>query len=371
MHTKSVHTRSEFGGTAVDTDNPRASRATLTLSEFQPIFNAELNRFLCSKVSDPVISSAPDLVREALEQSVRIVTGGGKRIRPYLAYLAYVTDGGIDLSELIRVSVSLEMIHAFALIHDDIIDRGVMRHGQETTHQYVARQGAKRPRGDKDHLGEGVALLIGDLFFSWAHEVAVSSGNPSVIRLLFRLVDEVVTGQLIDVSLMFESDVSLETLARKNELKTARYTFVNPLLIGAALAGSGERTAWYESFGLLIGQAYQIQDDLLDVVGTESKLGKQPFIDVADGQHTLLTQFVFTKGDRAAREAVMRVFGSALSDADRAMLTALFTDTGAVAYAQAEIDRLLGEADRLISDAGFNNPVDWHELLRLVRNRNS
>ena len=182
----------------------------------------------------------------------------------------------------------------------------------------------------------------------------------TIMKIFFRLIEEVVAGQMIDVSLMVRNEVTTADILKKNELKTALYSFVNPMLIGAALASPhgtpSSRVAFYRELGLALGNAFQIQDDLLDIIGTHDTTGKMPFIDVHDGQHTILSQYIFDHAEARDKEVFMSLFGKPVDAHGQKVLARLFESTGAIAHAEKEIAQLFSKAYALIADASMKKP---------------
>lgn len=341
----------------------------LELAAFQEVFNKELAQFLDSKYSEYQSIPNASIFLEALEHARTLLLSGGKRIRPYICYLSYVTEQGKSEEEVFRIGIALELFHLFALVHDDIIDHGLTRHGIPTTQVFVASRINTVVSRDIPHIADGIALLIGDLLFSWSYEIMSSSHTPEATQLFAQMVSEVVAGQALDVSFMLRSVVSSKEIAEKNELKTARYTFVNPMQIGRSLAKSTAHTDTYTSLGLALGQAFQIQDDLLDIIGTAARTGKEPFIDVEDGQHTLLTQYVFEHGSPEDQSTLRSVFRRKLSGEERALLGALFVSTGAIDYARSEIETLLEQAGVRINELPESSRSEWYKILALLSAR--
>lgn len=327
--------------------------ANSDLHSFQEVFNVRLRSYLAEKISAYKGIADIDVATKSVEHALSLIEGGGKRVRPYMAFLAYHIEGGTDQEEVFRIGIGLELFHVFALIHDDIIDRGKERHGRATTHEYVAGVLDAYPRGEKAHLAQGFAMLAGDLVFSWASEIMSSSENRVIRDIYHRMVDEVVAGQMIDMSLMLEYQVKTDVIMRKNDLKTALYSFVQPLRIGAALASSTANKTFYEELGLMLGRAFQMQDDLLDIIGTFEKTGKVPFIDIQDGQHTLLTQYIFEQGKTEEREILMSLFGKPLDEHGRNVLSRLFAESGAITHTEKEIATHIASAKSLVTDSNL------------------
>jgi len=229
---------------------------------------------------------------------------GGKRIRPYLAYLAYRTfsgknppDGG---EEIIKLLVFLEIFHSFCLIHDDIIDKGNLRHGIPTSQAYIYSKLKKENRiGDLKHVSNSQAILLGDIMLTWSQEILNSNNDldqkvmQKVKSYFYEMVDEVVVGQMIDADIITRKNVSKELIDNKTWLKTAGYSFIKPLLIGAALSGKLNQNFenFCKEFGLAMGIAFQTQDDLLDITSSDQKLGKTTSLDKTQNQHTYFTYF--------------------------------------------------------------------------------
>ena len=352
-----------------DTSPINPNNSSLDLASFQIAFNKELSSFFDSKIETyKTIPNAP-LFIEALEHARLLLLSGGKRIRPYICYLACVTENETQQQEIFRAGIALELFHTFALVHDDIIDKGSTRHGILTTHAFVSERAGDVPFRDVPHVSNSIALLIGDLIFSWSYELIGTLQNAEVMQTFSQMVSEVVAGQAFDVSFMLATSVSMKDILEKNELKTARYTFVNPMQIGRALAKSTLHADTYTELGLALGQAFQMQDDLIDVTGKVAVTGKEPFIDVQDGQHTLLTQYIFDNSNEADRQALRAVFGKKLSVEDRAMLAHLFVDTGAIEYAHGEIATLLDRAQSCVVQLPETYQGQWNNIIALLRAR--
>lgn len=341
------------------------------LKSFQVAFNIRLNEYLEDKVKNYRNYSDNELCIEAVEHAVSLIRDGGKRVRPYMAFTAFVSEGGLNQEEVLKAGIALEIFHAFALIHDDIIDKGNHRHGKDTTHVHIEKFVSKYPRGDKKHISESVAILAGDLIFSWSHEVIASLENKKVQEIFFRMIEEVVAGQILDVSFMLQLEVEQKSIFQKNDYKTSLYSFVNPMLIGAILAGKKFDADLYQQLGLCLGQAYQIQDDLLDIVGDESKTGKMNLIDVQDGQHTLLSQFIVENANYNDKQIFMALFGKEIDDYSKNVLLRLFEVTGAIEYAQKEIELQFDKSNKIITKSNIKPMMKdvWFDFIKMLDKR--
>jgi geranylgeranyl diphosphate synthase type I len=166
------------------------------------------------------------------------------------------------------------------------------------------------------------------------------------------MIDEVVIGQMLDVDMMTRRDTSLDVIQQKTLLKTASYTFIRPLQIGAALADkSAECEEFCHELGLGLGMAFQTQDDLLDLIGTPATTQKTLFSDLRENQHTIFTQYILEYGSETERETLRQLLGADLQPQDRDRVIDLFESSGAIAHGRATIECYLDRACRAIDTA--------------------
>ncbi|HXF74182.1 MAG TPA: polyprenyl synthetase family protein [Actinomycetota bacterium] len=197
------------------------------------------------------------------DELLRLVGAGGKRIRPALCYWGHRAAGGRDGEPILRAAAALELLHTFALIHDDVMDRTPTRRGVAATHVRFARDHAHHPGAER--LGDSLAVLAGDLAMVLADRLLDASGFPPAAllearRRYHRMRAEMAAGQLLDLTTpAADPDAAL----RISALKTAAYTTRGPLEVGAVLAGApDEALAVLERFSRPLGQAFQVRDDL-------------------------------------------------------------------------------------------------------------
>lgn len=283
-----------------------------------------------------------------------------------MAYLAFLS--AMESKEIGDPSIpwnnlmALEIFHAFALIHDDIIDKGAERHGVVTIHRFVAK---KVGNGD---VGNAQAILVGDLLFSWAQELMVKGGtNEAVISEFFSMIEEVVLGQMIDVDLTRMKTVDKDMVMKKNRMKTSGYSFIQPLKIGTLLANpqlSKSKSQFYEKIGSYLGEAFQVQDDLLDVIGNPKETGKGVLVDFEAGQHTSLSIELFhlaKKGDKKAK-AVVKLFKKTLSKAERLFVLDYFSQSPIVDQAKNHVAAQYTKAINLLKKEDMSPATREHFL---------
>lgn len=233
---------------------------------FKKEFDIYLKKILTDKISNIKQYTKDKSVIDYINHADKITLNGGKRIRPFIAYLSYLAFGGTEKEKIIKLLVSLEIFHSFALIHDDIMDKGKLRHDITTSHLYIANELKKRGIKDYEHLGNSQAILLGDLFFNWALEIINLNSEIIVRKLFFEMVEGTAIGQMLDIESKSGKNITEDLTYEINYLKTAKYTFIYPLLIGAALVGNftPEVKRFCETLGLDLGIAFQTQDDIFD-----------------------------------------------------------------------------------------------------------
>lgn len=278
------------------------------------------------------------------------VLGGGKRMRPRFAlagWAAAVPEDAAVPEEIITACAALELIQACALIHDDIVDASDTRRGQPTVHRRVEAAHAEEGwSGDPARYGVSQAILVGDLALTWADEMFVTCGvDPAALgRALapwYAMKTEVLSGQMLDILAEASGATDELTPTRVNRFKTAAYTVERPLHIGAELAGAGPDTvAALRRFGVAVGQAFQLRDDMLGVYGDPRETGKPSGDDFREGKRTLLLARGITLAPSADADFLLSVLGTDLGAPELDRARRVLVDSGAVASIEAEIDTL-------------------------------
>lgn len=236
------------------------------LQKFKEKFDPYLKKFLEQKIDSLNKYSTDSHIADYINHAKKIALFGGKRIRPFIAYLSYCAFGGKEKERIINVLLSLEIFHLFCLIHDDIMDKDKSRHGILTSHLYIANELKKRDNGDYEHFGISQAILIGDLFFNWAWEIISLNSDKNIGKLFSEMIDGTAVGQMLDIESKSNNKISENLIHEINYLKTARYTFIYPLLIGASLSRNLNRDEekFLEELGFNLGMTFQTQDDIFD-----------------------------------------------------------------------------------------------------------
>lgn len=295
-----------------------------------------------------------------LLSALDVLLAGGKRLRPAFCYWGWRAAGGHEAQDgIVDAAASLELLQASALIHDDVMDSSDTRRGQPSVHrrlEAMARDadwpGAAAP------FGEGAAVLLGDLCLSWSGEMYERSGLAADRLALGRPVydlmrTEVMCGQYLDLLEGARGGGSVEAALRVVEYKSAKYTIERPLHLGAVLAGGDEAVVdALRGYGLPLGIAFQLRDDVLGVFGDPAETGKPAGDDLREGKRTVLIALTLERADAAQAALVERRLGDpALDAAGVAELREVIAGTGGLAACEAMIDRYAEQAGRALADA--------------------
>jgi geranylgeranyl diphosphate synthase type I len=301
-------------------------------------------------------SVGPDL--SEFTAALTALLAGGKRLRPAFCYWGWrgaknAPDSTPELDDAaLRAAASLEFLQACALIHDDVMDGSDTRRGLPAAHRRFAtvHRGAGW-LGTPEDFGVGAAILLGDLCLSWADQVLMTSGMPyAALQRAKTVYDEMRTelmaGQYLDLLEQARGGGSVERAMRVVQYKSAKYTIERPLHIGAALAGADQSVFdAYTAYGLPLGEAFQIRDDVLGVFGDPQETGKPAGDDLREGKRTVLVALA-TERASSDQAAILRAhLGDPTLDGDGvAALREVIQTTGALADTEAMIDDLLAKA---------------------------
>ncbi|KAB8196655.1 polyprenyl synthetase family protein [Nonomuraea phyllanthi] len=299
-------------------------------------------------VDDPDVEAAYRLLTD-------FILRGGKRVRPRLCYWGWRGAGGDDSEEIITAAAALELCHAGLLIHDDIMDGSELRRGRVTVHRSLA--GLHHGPG-AEMFGQAGGILLGTLSLAWSDTMLSSCGvEPHRLRAAHHVFDamrtEVISGQYLDVLAQLRAGASVAEALTVIRFKTAKYTVERPLQIGGALAGASmELLESYSRFGLPLGEAFQLRDDVLGTFGSESETGKSALDDLREGKHTVLFAHAVRKASPAQLRHLRRWHGNPELTEERAEeVREILRDTGALAEVEQMIEERVHEAVTALSAA--------------------
>jgi geranylgeranyl diphosphate synthase type I len=344
------------------------------------LVQADIDDFLDDR--EPLLSSiGPDLV--PLIDFSRDLLRGGKRFRALFCYWGWQSVSGhssgfdplppdsaaSDLAAVVKAASALEIFHAAALVHDDIMDSSDTRRGLPAAHKrFESLHTEGGWTGSPHTFGQSAALLLGDLLLGWSDELFDTGlrmlpdlGSREAARLEFnRMRTEVTLGQYLDIleERSWRSYPEPELLSRAHRVivyKSAKYSIEAPLAIGAALGGASiAQVTALRDFGLPLGIAYQLRDDLLGVFGDPQTTGKPAGDDLREGKRTVLIALARAKLAPNATRLLDELLGDAeLSAQQVSMLQASIRDCGAV----EQVERIIAHNVRIAIEAISHAPV--------------
>ncbi|MFC4011904.1 polyprenyl synthetase family protein [Nonomuraea purpurea] len=299
-------------------------------------------------VSDPDVEAAYALLGD-------FILGGGKRVRPQLCYWGWRGAGGEDSEEIITAAAALELCHAGLLVHDDIMDGSELRRGKATVHRSLAL--LHRGPGS-EAFGQAGGILLGTLSLAWSDTMLSSCQvEPKRLRAAHHIFDamrtEVISGQYLDVLTQLRSGANVEEALTVIRFKSAKYTVERPLQIGGALAGASMGLLEsYSRFGVPLGEAFQLRDDVLGTFGVASETGKSALDDLREGKRTVMFAHAVRRASPAQLDHLKSWHGNPeLTEERAAELRQILCDTGALAKVEEMIEERVREAVTALATA--------------------
>jgi geranylgeranyl diphosphate synthase type I len=290
-------------------------------------------------------------------EALDALLAGGKRLRPAFCYWGWRGAGGGDLEEIFTAAASLELLQAAALIHDDVMDGSDTRRGLPAAHRrFEALHGASGWRGSDQSFGAGAAILLGDLCLTWCDEMFQGCGlPPDALRRGRPIFDamrtEIMCGQYLDLLGQARGSSTVEVALQTVRYKSAKYTVERPLQLGAALAGSGALEP-LSAYGMPLGIAFQLRDDILGVFGDPAETGKPAGDDLREGKRTVLIALTLERSTPGQAEAVESLLGDpALNPAGVDLLRSVIVDTGALEACEQMINQYTAQASEALATA--------------------
>jgi len=304
-----------------------------------------------------------------IDEIARLVLSGGKRLRPAFCHWAYVgAGGGHDDHIDIDAGAAFELMHAFALFHDDVMDDAATRRGQPTTHALAeADHAAQGWAGESRRFGEGVAILVGDLAFVYADQL-LGAAPVEAIRIWNELRIELNIGQFLDILGSVQRERNIVKAERICRYKSGKYTIERPLHLGAVLAAperAGTLLPQLSAYGLPLGDAFQMRDDVMGAFGDTQVTGKPVGGDLREGKPTPLLARAVARADRSQLAVLDLVGDPVLSDDDVERIQSVIVETGALDDLERHITSLTDSAIEAIARADITDDAK-NELVALA-----
>lgn len=328
----------------------------MDIVSFKEIFDPLLARHLAYKIDSYKKITENKEVLDILEY-IKEISYGGKRLRPFIIYSVYkAKNPDSKIEDVLDLLLAIEIFHIFCLVHDDIMDEAEIRHDKKTVHRYVEEILIKNSSINVKRVSEGQAILVGDILFNTSYELLYKDTwtkdaqiKGKVTEIFIKLIEEVCIGQMIDINLTSKKESSLEEIIEKTKLKTAYYSFVRPIEIGLTISKE-DNTIFAKEFGENLGILFQIQDDLLDIIGKKEKINKDTLSDVLKNQHTILTDFIKNKADEKYQNILKEI-----NKLDKESIINLFTESGAIKYTEDMINEYINRCFDIINKSNLNN----------------
>jgi geranylgeranyl diphosphate synthase type I len=348
------------------------------LSDLRAWVNEALMEFVRSENNYLAqIGSELEPVASAME---RFLLESGKRLRPTFAYVGLLGTGAKPTPELLKACASLELVHVCALIHDDVMDASDTRRGAPSIHRaFETMHKDLKLKGSAEQFGISAAILLGDLALVWSAKMLHQSGLSSdvLVRALAMYDEmrvELMAGQYLDVYEQALGSESVERSLKVARYKSGKYTIERPLHFGAALGSINPNELYevYSSYGLPLGEAFQLRDDVLGIFGDPSETGKPAGDDLREGKRTVLLAKTMELASSQEKTLISASLGVAtLSNEKVEEIRAIIKNSGALAEVENLITNLTNQSLNALKSAAIDSEAIeiLQTLANLVTNR--
>ena len=278
----------------------------------------------------------------------------GKRVRPILFVIGYLGYAKKTAQGLYRSAVSIELLHDFMLVHDDIIDKSDTRRGKPSMHALLNRY----LKGYKDikFTGEDLTIVAGDVMYAMALYAFLSikedkQRKENALKKLIQAALYTGSGEFLELiyGLKQIDCLSLRDIYKVYDLKTANYTFASPLTIGATLAGANKsETERLFKYGIYLGRAFQIKDDILGLFSEEAEIGKSNLADIQEAKKTILLWYAYSHAVPQEKRDIERILSKKnVKRMDLLEMRRIVSNSGALDYATKQVQEMLKDANKI------------------------
>jgi len=329
------------------------------LADLKRKIDKELELFFDNKTKQIKDQEKPDELLEMVESLRDFTLRSGKRIRPILFYYGYVLAGGKDKEKILKAAISIEVIHSFLLVHDDIIDQDDFRHGGLSMHRSYKE---KYKNESSKQFELSMAIMVGDLASVYGYEILVKSNFPLDLKIkaadkLNEILLNTVTGEASDVILSVNAEFNITKIIEMQKYKTAKYTIEGPLHLGAVLAGADDEfLKSLSNFSIPLGVAFQIQDDIIGVFGDEKKIGKPVGSDIKEGKKTLLIAKALEASDEKQKNIILSALGNEnISLGEIENVREIIKETKSLEYSKIQMEKLIKFSKKRFEEVDASN----------------
>ncbi len=282
----------------------------------------------------------------------------GKRVRPILLSVGYLGFSNKKPAGLYRTAISIELVHDFMLVHDDIIDKSDLRRGKPTMHKLFEKY-LKKYKGVK-FSGEDLSIVAGDVMYALSIHSFMSIDEDPIRKqkALLKFVETAIhtgSGEFIELLLGLKdiNKVTQDDVYKVYDYKTASYTFATPLSAGAILAGASQKEVdKLFQFGIYLGRAFQIKDDILGMFGNEKEIGKSALTDLQEAKKTILIWQAYKKADKKTKNVIKQMLSrKEVTRKDLKTIKEIVVSTGSLDYARSQVNGFIKKALSLIESS--------------------
>lgn len=310
----------------------------------------ELEKFIKKTARRYALDRVSPLLYKSIEN---FVLRDGKRIRPILFIIGYLGFSKKPASNLYKSAISFELLHDFLLIHDDIIDKSDTRRGKPSMHKMM--DNFLLGRKNTKFTGNDIAIVVGDIIYAMAIEafLSINEDNSRKENALKKFIEAAIftgSGEFIELILSLKNieQIKKEDIYKVYDYKTAYYTFASPLTTGATLAGADKKQiSNLQNYGIYLGRAFQIYDDILGMFSEESKTGKSSLTDLQEAKKTILIWYAYKNSNHKNQAMIKKLFLKKAPDKnDLNLMRDIIEKSGALDYARQKISILAKKAEK-------------------------
>lgn len=348
----------------IGADMSTAAIAISKLKEFKISFDSILLEYVRGRKG--AAGEIDERYRVFIDCLEDFVVRGGKRVRPAFMYFGYLAVGGKDIEKILLASRVPELLQSFLLIHDDIIDRSPLRRGKPTIHKLMEKEYDKLNLvEDKEHFGISTAIIIGDLAHMFAYDALMNSGfELSLLEETRKKFDEITFQTAAGWYRELISTMGVRA-DEKEILKTmgyvsAVYTIAGPVEMGAILGKANEeQKRKLRNYGMKLGIAFQMRDDILGMFGDEAELGKPVSSDMKEGKKTLLVSRLIGRLGNEDKKKMVSIYGWSDKKEDLEWVRTKMVETGVLNEITEESLKLAKTAVAELTDFSQNDGIDF------------
>jgi geranylgeranyl pyrophosphate synthase len=306
----------------------------IKINRFKKIFDKKFIQFLNKKIKSDFSFIKNQYLNLCFNHIINF-SKEGKRIRPFIFYLILKSFNKRINQNSLKIMIALELIHLFALIQDDVMDRAKTRRNVLTLNEFIFQNSKIYNNKLKRNYSNSLSVLLSDIIFNFFYNT-IFDFPYKIKNEFYKMINEVLVGQFLDLYLANEPKLNsnIKDIKNKNILKTASYTFVRPMTVAAIFCKLDKKKIdKIKKIGFLIGDIFQSQDDLFDYY--LSKKDKDTFNDLKEGQKTYITYYVLNKSNY--KKIFSNFFYKKLNNEDKKFINNLILKSGAENYIQNKI----------------------------------